>query len=337
MIRTVNKLLLCIASCVTLSTAVAVVDTLSPNFVYVVKVERPCKVRPGSTFQVVYTMQNDSDRPIIRTSNGSFLFPMVLTLEDLTGAVLVNFEADTGTQFNDDTQSMDFGRWESQDGLAKGEIKKLILTLQVTNPTQVSFLVLASQDSGTYTCFRQITIPVDIDTTCPASDTTTITAQVVSSDRIASITFPNMAFFNQPFDITYNFQTSGAIEFWANIFPLLKDSEGREIFEVMSVETIPASTVTEDNTLFATGRGQGLWIIENPDSDANTFLLKITLRPTFRAPNLLAYVTKVNTNNPGCTIGPVQVQITDQEECEELSDPVALALASLIPPPSVGG
>lgn len=354
MIKTsLQKLFLCIASCASFTAFGMTVDTLSPDFQYVVKVTRPCKVEPDTEFQVMYTMQNDGEigiAPVTLTlGERTLFFPAVRTLIDLTGAELVTVEADEGTQFIA-TPGFDFGRWEltQPEGLEPGEVKQLTLTLRVESAEeQVNFFVQGQRNNFTTTCRRQITIPVEDDTTCPVSPTTTIRAQIGTFVRPGTITFPNQAFVDETFVVEYtvtNDQPRDALELLYNVFPNLVDSEGTQLFEVVSVEASPGSIVDMQKNEYPSGRGVGSW--QTPElAMGESAFLRITLRPTRAAVGLLAYTLRVE-GNPPCTFGPVQIDVTlppvpppdnpDAEVCPILTDPVARALASILPSIEIG-
>lgn len=319
----IKKLMVAILGCISFSTVYGVIDTISPDFDFIVQVDHPCVVALQETFQVVYTMKNDGSTSISRIQSGTLSFPAVRTLIDASGLSVQSAIADSGTEYD-----LTSGRWQlTQDALAAGETKQLTLTIVATG--DVTFFVQAQRTNFTVSCSREITIPVASE--CPVSSTTTLQANVSTFSLPATITYPNTVNYGENFVIEYtvtNNQTFAYSLLWSNVFPILLNEQGQALYEVVSIEVSNDSSVDQTATLYPSGRGQGYWLTPTIQA-GETVYLRITLQATDLAPNLLAYITFVD-GNPSCTFGPVQIQITDEELCDFIDDPVAQALASLI-------
>jgi len=325
-----------LACCIWFTASAMRQEVVSSDFELVATIDLPCTVAPGSSFQVVYTMANEGATTIplqqVTIAGRTLNFPVVRTLFDLSGASLVSFIADAGTEFID-TPGIDFSRWQltQPEGLRPGEVKQLTLTLQLdAAASEVNFALGAARNNTTSTCQRLITIPVSSTVVCPGSPIT-LRARVGTFGNLATITVPTTIFFDQPFNIEYtitNNQTFDIAEIIDNIFPLLQNSLGNDLYIVNSIDASEGSLVESDFFLYPPGRGQGSWLTPQLAPGQSAFLA-ISLTPTFRATDPLSFITRP-VGNPACTFGPVTAQLTDPVICV-FTDPIAQALAELLP------
>jgi len=329
-----KKLLLCLASCLSFSAVYAEKATLSPDFAYVVTVEFPCKVLPGQQFQVVYTMRNDGATDIPITLFG--FFPGVFL--EFFGGSITNAVADDGTGFVQNPAGTN-ARWFllSQD-LAPNESKKLTLTLQAGAQGSVDLFVQAVKSGNTFTCNRQITIPIDSDTTCPDSDRITLTTER-TPDVIATAAFPKIVDSGQNFVIEYTLTNNSSFTLppqdLESILPSLLGPDLEPDFIIQNVESSPDTSLESNVDAFPTGRGQGRWNINRDIGLGESVFLRITLQATADAPTFANYITRFRNatgfSSNKCTFGPVVFRIIRPQEPVDVSDPFVDAINSINP------